>query len=470
MDSDEVPRVDIPDDDGQGPGVGGRDPEKISFRQGIRNVIKAYKDPEFRQDRRDAVQARIAARGEIPTSVRENWRRYKADQGRVPNVPKQIPLGRAREAARQATLHGKPYFIYWDFAQGGFTVADRLLYAGEPPNERGNLVLRGTSDEDGNLKTWWFSEALVRPDSESAEKDFLRDLFSHAPQDFTRHADTIPRSGRRQNPGPETQAHRDDESEVGGSSRRAMPGSLIAAGVDGCPVGWVAALAIEGGPVEIEVFGSITALVDAVRSRGENPTIAIDVPIGLPSSPTHRPCDKQARALLKCSDKDRSREGSVFQVPDRELVALPSFEEVQRIVAERKAAHAAAKGISKQSFAIAPKIAEVDAFVRGTPGCEDWLVEVHPEVCFREMSGPAGPLLSKAKAEGREERRVLLPRALSEFGISLPDPIPKVPGAKRDDVLDAFVGLWTAVRHRSGMSITLGGERDQHGVLMRMVV
>ncbi len=29
-----------------------------------------------------------------------------------------------------------------------------------------------------------------------------------------------------------------------------------------------------------------------------------------------------------------------------------------------------------------------------------------------------------------EERRVLLPRARSEFGISLPDPIPNVPGAK----------------------------------------
>lgn len=247
-------------------------------------------------------------------------------------------------------------------------------------------------------------------------------------------------------------------------------GGVVAAGVDGCSAGWVAALAIDGGPVEITVFPTIDELAREVRSRGTNPIIAIDVPIGLPTTPNHRPCDKKARARLKCATKERSREGSVFQVPDRELVALSSFEEVQHVVAARRASDAAAKGISKQSFALAPKILEVDNFVRHTPGCEQWLLEVHPEVCFLEMSGEDRPLLRKKGAQGRDERMTLLSQALAQFGISLPDPVPRIPGAKPDDVLDAFVGLWTAMRHRAGTSLVLGGERDEQGVIMRMLV
>ncbi len=250
----------------------------------------------------------------------------------------------------------------------------------------------------------------------------------------------------------------------------ARAGEVIAVGVDGCPAGWVAAIAGEGGPVEIAVFPNIEELVTAIRARGSAPIIAVDVPIGLPSTPGHRPCDKQARAMLKSPEKARSRELSVFQVPDRELIALTTFEQVQAMVAKRREGDPTARGISKQSFAIAPKIREVDAFVRAAPGCEEWLLEVHPEVCFREMSGLKGPLLPKATAVGKAERAALLPIALGEFGITVPAPMPKVSGAKPDDVLDAFVGLWTALRHRAAKSAVLGGDKDAHEVIMRMVV
>ena len=247
-------------------------------------------------------------------------------------------------------------------------------------------------------------------------------------------------------------------------------GELIAVGVDGCRAGWVAVMAFEGAPLEFRIFGSIGELVGAARKSGSTPVIAVDMPIGLPASPGHRPCDKAARERLKSPDKDRSRLRSVFPVPDRGLLAQPEFEDVQRIVAERKAIDVAAKGISQQSFYIAQKIAEVDDFVRATPGCEEWLVEVHPEVCFREMSGEGGPILYKGTGAGRTERITLLTGSLAGLDVAVPDPIPRVAGAKRDDVLDALAGLWTALRHRVGLTTELGGERDEHGVVMRMVV
>ena len=239
-------------------------------------------------------------------------------------------------------------------------------------------------------------------------------------------------------------------------------------GVDGCRTGWVAASPAPDGGVILEVFPDIAALATAFRDRGDA-IIAIDVPIGLPERTTLRGCDQEARALLKDPAKERARFTSVFAPPDRELVSQLDFTDVQEIVAVRKAADPKAKGISKQAFAIAPKIREIDTFLRAQPEAREWLIEVHPEVCFREMSGAAGGLLRKKAAAGREERIALLRRSLAAVGITVPDPIPSMSGVARDDILDALAALWTAFRIRSGEARRLGGEVDAMGIPMQML-
>ena len=239
---------------------------------------------------------------------------------------------------------------------------------------------------------------------------------------------------------------------------------VLAVGVDGCPDGWVAAIARADRGVEIKVFRTINDLVRELRGRGAR-VIAVDMPIGLPDTPQLRRCDREAREVL---GKAKS---SVFPVPDRELISLSTWEEVQEVVAAKKKLDPEAKGISKQSYAISPKIAELDAFVRANPDCHSYVVEVHPEVSFRAMSDREGELPKKKSDEGKRARKALLAEHLfGRGGLRHPGDDMAPSGANRDDVLDAFAALWTAQRFLAQDSFVLGGDLDAHGVPMRMVV
>jgi len=46
---------------------------------------------------------------------------------------------------------------------------------------------------------------------------------------------------------------------------------------------------------------------------------------------------------------------------------------------------------------------------------------------------------------------------------------PPPAGAKRDDVLDAVVGAWTARRYVAGAHLTLGGELDERDLRMEII-
>ena len=45
------------------------------------------------------------------------------------------------------------------------------------------------------------------------------------------------------------------------------------------------------------------------------------------------------------------------------------------------------KGLSRQAFAIAPKIKEVDDFLQSCPTAEVTVREAHPEICFWALNG-----------------------------------------------------------------------------------
>jgi predicted RNase H-like nuclease len=198
------------------------------------------------------------------------------------------------------------------------------------------------------------------------------------------------------------------------------------AGVDGCRAGWV--VASDAGVVVLPTFGHIVA------RRFD--LVLIDVPIGLLDK-APRPCDLEARSVIG------ARRSSVFPAPSRRLLRARRY----------------ARQCSVQLWNILEKIREVDADM--TPALQRRIREAHPEVSFALLNG--GPLrYPKKRPEGEAERRLLLRPLFGE--------LPPVPGAARDDVLDAHVLLWSARRLDRGEARMLGsGERDARGLRCEIV-
>ncbi len=118
-------------------------------------------------------------------------------------------------------------------------------------------------------------------------------------------------------------------------------------GVDGCRGGWVGVV-LEDDEAPVPMFAaSIGALAVAA---GPVAAIGIDIPIHL-NEETDRPCDAAARRLIApCGSR-------VFNAPVRDVLAAKTYDEALRISRGR-----CGKGISKQTWHLVPKIAEVEAW------------------------------------------------------------------------------------------------------------
>jgi predicted RNase H-like nuclease len=198
------------------------------------------------------------------------------------------------------------------------------------------------------------------------------------------------------------------------------------AGVDGCRGGWV--VASDQGAQLVPTFPE-------VLGRGFD-LVLIDVPIGLLDAAPRR-CDVEARSLIG------ARRSSVFPAPSRAVLGARRY----------------AGQCSVQLWNILDKIREVDAVMQ--PRMQQRIREAHPEVSFALLNGR--PLrFPKKKPEGEEERRLLLRPIFGE--------VPRLPGAARDDVLDAYALLWSARRVvRSEARILGAGERDARGLCCEIV-
>jgi predicted RNase H-like nuclease len=231
---------------------------------------------------------------------------------------------------------------------------------------------------------------------------------------------------------------------------------LRAIGVDGCRAGWVVAAAdvdARGvpGAITISVVPDFAAVLDTGADR-----IAVDIPIGLPDERGDggRACDVAARRALGLG-----RGASVFPGPPRPALELASFEDPRR----------PALGLTQQSFAILPKIREVDAAM--TPPLQDprepgpLVMEVHPEVVFMDLNEGLPMPETKRAPEGLVRRRMLLEDALAR---PLPVMIPR--GAGQDDVLDALACLWVAASPIERLSAlpSDGVPRDGRGLAMQI--
>lgn len=226
-------------------------------------------------------------------------------------------------------------------------------------------------------------------------------------------------------------------------------------GVDGCPGGWVAMVYdVEARTLTPRVH---PAFEDLLAAYPDAAAIGIDIPIGL-SQNGARPCDVAARRLLG------PRRSSVFPAPDPRLLDAPTYAEALTL-----SRTTAGKGISKQGFAIYPKVAEVNRAL--TPEQQGRVFEVHPEVSFWALAGRRPMNHPKKTPEGFDERRALLS---GELGVAVPTRaeargVARPAGA--DDVLDAIAAAWTARRQAEGREMRLPDEpaTDAQGLRMEII-
>lgn len=198
--------------------------------------------------------------------------------------------------------------------------------------------------------------------------------------------------------------------------------SVLVLGVDGYRKGWVAVALDPSGDVQVSTHPSFSEVLSSQAG-----VIAVDIPIDPPGLGV-RQADAGARAFV-----GGSRASSVFSTPPREALQARTFAEANEI-----ARTITGKGISQQAFALARKILEVHEYA----DVDERVIEMHPEVSFRELAGE--PVLeSKHTAAGLARRRELLAAA----GVALPGAVPGVPEA---DLLDAAAGAWTAARYAAG--------------------
>jgi len=219
------------------------------------------------------------------------------------------------------------------------------------------------------------------------------------------------------------------------------------AGVDGTRRGWIA-MVKDGNAIEARTLITDEDLLALFNCCA---VVGIDVPIGLAESGP-RSCDHHARRFLG------RRASSVFPAPLRPLLALREYAEANRVARDLQK-----RGISKQGWAIVPKVAQVDRLLQRHRHLRGRVYEVHPEVSFAAWNEHEPLAASKHSKEGLAVRRTL---AEAHFGT-----LPATPKyASENDALDAIAALWTAERILAGRARELGDARaDLTGLPMRIV-
>jgi predicted RNase H-like nuclease len=187
---------------------------------------------------------------------------------------------------------------------------------------------------------------------------------------------------------------------------------------------------------------TFSGLLDLADADGTVAVVGIDIPIGLPSGVRPRQADTLVRKEVG------PRRASVFMTPPRTVLTAPTYDD-----ASAEARLVMDKGISRQAWALAFRILEVDEVVRST---NRRIVEVHPEMSFVAMAGRHLPA-PKSTWAGLEDRRGLLAAA----GFVLPADLgPAGTMAGPDDVLDAAVACWTAQRVLDGAAVRYPDEPE----------
>ncbi len=206
---------------------------------------------------------------------------------------------------------------------------------------------------------------------------------------------------------------------------------MIVAGVDGCSAGWIAF------KTDITTRTSSVELIDLTSVLHQRPSdlacLGIDIPIGLLDGA--RACDSAARQLLGWP-----RRNSVFSPPCRETLTAKDYSDACNVNSR-----VTNKKISQQAWGIAPKIKQVDDAI--CTECQDWVYEVHPEVSFWAIAGKRPMKHRKKTTAGHNERLYLLRPVFHQIDDLL---AARPSGVGKDDLLDAAVAAWSALRIAKG--------------------
>lgn len=226
-----------------------------------------------------------------------------------------------------------------------------------------------------------------------------------------------------------------------------MPNPPLVAGVDGRRGGWVVVrVAMHATTLRLAGCEQV-ATIEEVLADAALSVIAVDMPIGLPTTGP-READVQARRLL------RPHGARVFPTPVRAACDHPD-DYAEACAASHRAQ---GKALSRQAWNIIGKIREVDEHAD-----DPRLVEVHPELSFAWLNGGRPIADRKKSAVGRAARLAVLNEHIQDI-----DPLL----LRDDDAIDAAAAAWTATRIASGTAVTLP-ERpplDDRGRPMRIVV
>jgi len=149
------------------------------------------------------------------------------------------------------------------------------------------------------------------------------------------------------------------------------------------------------------------------------------------------------------------RGSSVFPAPCRAALGAQSYAEASSINRLKTT-----RGLSQQAWGIAPKIKQVDDAI--TSDCQRWAFEVHPEVCFWALAGERPMAHGKKTKAGVSERLDLLRPVFPDIEHFLQN---RPRNAGKDDLLDAAVAAWTALRICKGEARRVcEPERDAKGL------
>jgi len=230
----------------------------------------------------------------------------------------------------------------------------------------------------------------------------------------------------------------------------------IAIGIDGCKAGWFY-FRFDGEAIS---FGVTKTLAEILADVDDEACVLVDMPIGLlESGKTERQCDLAARAALS-----PGRSSSVFPAPCRQALAAASYEEASTINGRKLG-----RKLSKQSWALVPKIRELDELLASPELARASIRETHPEVCFWGLMG--GPMAhSKRTRDGFVERKNLLKlvEPAAETMIAAAFLVHGGFDAGRDDVVDAFVAAICARAAHNLRTLPEEPKLDKRGLPMEI--
>ena len=227
-------------------------------------------------------------------------------------------------------------------------------------------------------------------------------------------------------------------------------------GVDGFGLGW---LAVSKELPEGRVSWSLHPDSDNLfAEKGTAQVIAIHIPIGLPERGP-RLCDLEARRLLGAA-----RGTSIFAAPIRPVLSASTRTEANEIRQKIDG-----KNMSPAAYRVLARVKQVDATLRQAPDLRERVREMHPEVSFFFLAGGRPTRHGKKTEGGQGEREELLkpmfgPSVAHALGASF------YQQTTPDDVLDAFVALWTAERILNGTCVTVPAAPLLDGLGLRMEI